>query len=94
MKINRHYLNLAENYLFSKEYFKAIACLEKALRLAETDETKRIINYNLAVVYFHIENLGLAKMYVEKAEQFTYKNCINGGQIYVNLVSTFYKLGF
>lgn len=63
------YIDLAESYVASKDYAKAIKSLEKALTLADTDETRNIIYYNLAVAYYYINHLPMALDYAKKAEE-------------------------
>lgn len=61
------YIDLAEGYVSIQEYPKAIKSLEKALRLADSDEIKKMVYYNLAITYFYIDHLELSKNYLEKA---------------------------
>lgn len=61
------YIDLAESYAAEKRYSDAIRNLEKALRLADTDDVKYIVYYNLAVAYSYISNSGMALDYLEKA---------------------------
>lgn len=61
------YIDLAESYAASKDYPKAIKNLEKALELADTDEIRAMVYYNLAVVYYYIDHTELAKEYLQKS---------------------------
>ena len=61
------YIDLAESYVAQKKYPDAIKALEKALSLADTDDIKFIVYYNLAVSYFYIHHLNLSKDYIKRA---------------------------
>ena len=61
------YIDLAESYVAQKKYPDAIKALEKALSLADTDDIKFIVYYNLAVSYFYIHHLDLSKDYIKRA---------------------------
>lgn len=61
------YIDLAESYVMQEDYANAIKNLEKALRLADTDEIKNIIYFNLAVCYLHIDNGIMAEDYIKEA---------------------------
>ena len=61
------YIDLAESYAAQKNYPAAVKNLEKALTLADTDDIKYIIYYNLAVSYFYINHLEMALDYTNKA---------------------------
>ena len=61
------YIDLAESYVAQKKYPEAIKALEKALTLADTDDIKFIVYYNLAVSYFYIHHLDLSKDYIKRA---------------------------
>lgn len=61
------YIDLAETYVATKDYSKAIKTLEKALEIADTLEIQDIIYYNLAVTYFYIDNMEIAKDYLEES---------------------------
>lgn len=61
------YIDLAESFVAQKKYPDAIRNLEKALYLAETDDIKYIIFYNLAVSYFYINHSEMALDYAQKA---------------------------
>ncbi len=61
------YMDLAESYVASKEYPKAIKNLEKALQLADNEEIIGMIYYNLAVSYYYIANYELAEDYLKKS---------------------------
>lgn len=61
------YIDLAESYVAEKRYSDAIKSLEKALRLADTNEVKCIIYYNLAVSYYYINHNEMAEEYIKEA---------------------------
>lgn len=61
------YIDLAESYVAEKRYPEAIRNLEKALSLADSDDIRYIVYYNLAVSYFYINHMEMAKDYVAKA---------------------------
>ena len=61
------YIDLAESYAAKKEYSKAIKALEQAERLADTEDVKYIVYYNMGVVYYYIDHIELAENYVERA---------------------------
>lgn len=63
------YIDLAESLVAEERYSEAITKLEKALYLADTDEIKYIVLYNLAVTYYYINHAEMALMYLEKAEE-------------------------
>ena len=62
------YIDLAESFVAQKEYAKAVRALEKALMLADTDDIKYIIYYNLAVSYYYINHMEMAADYINKAQ--------------------------
>lgn len=64
------YIDLAESYASQKKYPEAIRSLEKALALADTDDIKYIVYYNLAVSYFYINHIEMALDYTNKAMEF------------------------
>ena len=64
------YIDLAESYAAKKEYAKAIQALEQAERLADTDDVKYIVYYNLGVIYYYMNNPGMAKEYVNYALEY------------------------
>jgi tetratricopeptide (TPR) repeat protein len=68
-KLPAGYISLAEEYVAIKDYTKAIKYLEKALKLADTDDIRAMIYYNLAVVNYYIDFLDIAKEYLEKSMQ-------------------------
>ncbi len=51
------YIDLAEGYVVAKDYKRAIKSLEKALQLADTEEIKGMVYFNLAVTNFYVDNL-------------------------------------
>ena len=61
------YIDLAESYVTEKRYPEAIRNLEKALSLADSDDIRYIVYYNLAVSYFYINHMEMARDYVSKA---------------------------
>ena len=61
------YMDLAEAYVASKEYTKAIKCLERALLYAKSNDMREMIYYNLAVTYYFIDIPDLAQNYLEKS---------------------------
>lgn len=61
------YIDLAEAYVINKDYPKAIKNLERALSLADTDDIRSMIYFNLAVTYFYID-------YLEKSKDYLYKS--------------------
>ena len=63
------YIDLAEGYVAAKDYNKAIKSLKKALSLADTDDVKGMIYFNLAVTNFYVDNLQNAKQYLSKSMQ-------------------------
>lgn len=63
------YIDLAESLVAEKRYPEAIKNLEKALTLADSDEMRYIIYYNLAVVYHYINHNSLALDYIKKATE-------------------------
>lgn len=63
------YIDLAEGYVAAKDYNKAIKSLKKALSLAETDDIKGMIYFNLAVTSFYVDDLARAQDYLSKSMQ-------------------------
>lgn len=61
------YMDLAEAYVASKEYTKAIKCLERALLHAKSNDMRDMIYYNLAVTYYFIDIPDLAQNYLQKS---------------------------
>lgn len=61
------YIDLAEGYVVAKDYPKAIKALEKSLQFADNEEILGMIYYNLAVTYFYIDHLELARDYLQKS---------------------------
>lgn len=61
------YIDLAESYAMQEDYVKAIKNLEKALQLADTDEVKNIVYFNLAVCYLNLDNGIMAEDYIKEA---------------------------
>ena len=61
------YIDLAETFSANKEYSKAIKTLEQAARITDSDELSEIVYYNLALMYYHIDHMDLAKDYIYKS---------------------------
>ena len=82
------YIDLAESLVAEKRYPDAIRSLEKALSLADTDEIKYIIYYNLAVSYFYINHFEMTMDYINKAMSIK-----NSEELHFLLAETFIKQG-
>ena len=63
------YIDLAESFVAQKKYPEAIKALEKALSLADTNDVRYIIYYNLAVAYYYIDNTEMVLEYLNKAKE-------------------------
>ena len=63
------YIDLAEGYVQAKDYNKAIKSLKKALYLADTEDIKGMIYFNLAVTHYYSNYLEQAQKYLEKSIQ-------------------------
>ena len=63
------YIDLAESFVAQKKYPEAIRALEKALSLADTNDVRYIVYYNLAVSYYYIDNSEMALEYLYKAKE-------------------------
>lgn len=61
------YMDLAEGYVYKNEQASAVKVLEKALINSESPEITSMICYNLAVVYYQMQNYDEAKKYLEKS---------------------------
>lgn len=61
------YIDLAESYVAQKKYASAIKALEKALSLADTEDIKYIVYYNLAVSYYYIDHMDMSLYYADNA---------------------------
>lgn len=61
------YIDLAESYAMQQDYVNAIKNLEKAMQLADNDEIKNIIYFNLAVCYLRLDNGIMAEDYIKEA---------------------------
>ena len=83
--VSAGYIDLAQVLLNKHKYTLAISSLEKALRYAFNDETKRLVYYNLAVASYFDENYELALVYAKKAEEFGDKLDLHvlKGEIYI-----------
>ena len=62
------YIDFAQTLLNQKKYVEAIAYLEKALRLADNDNTRYMVYYNLAVTNYYDGNYEQAHNYIEQAK--------------------------
>ena len=71
------YVDLAESYVGEGNYAQAIKALDKALFVAETDDEKYIVYYNLAVSYYYIGHYEMALDYVKYAEEISSKDELN-----------------
>lgn len=63
------YIDLASAYSGQGEYAKSITTLNKALKLASTNNEKFIVYYNLAVVFMNIKEWDTALDYAKKAKE-------------------------
>lgn len=63
------YIDLAESLVAQKKYPEAIKALEKALNLADNNDVKYIVYYNLAVSYYYIDNSEMALDYINYAKE-------------------------
>lgn len=63
------YIDLAESLVAQRKYPEAIRALEKALTLADNNDIKYIIYYNLAVSYFYINHFEMSEDYINKAKE-------------------------
>lgn len=70
------YIDLAQNSVFAKDYETAKDALKQALKYANDDNTKFIIYYNFAVIYYEMDDLNKALFYAEKAQEFRDKNSV------------------
>lgn len=61
------YIDLADSYVGTGEYSKALNALKHALALAKDNETISMINYNIALTSFYMEDYDNAKIYLEKS---------------------------
>ncbi len=61
------YIDLADSYLANKDYDNAAKCLKKAFRLADSNEVRGMIYYNLAVVYYQAADYEKAEKYLQGA---------------------------
>ncbi|MBQ7763756.1 matrixin family metalloprotease [bacterium] len=61
------YIDLAEIFVMSKDYHRAIKKLEQGLKFADTEEVQGMIYYNLALTNFYVDNLDIAKDYLNKS---------------------------
>jgi len=66
------YIDLADAYISTEEYPKALKALNQALSLAKDEDTVYMIYYNLALVNFFMSDYKNAKIYLEKSGD--YKN--------------------
>lgn len=63
------YIDLAESLVSQKKYAQAVRALEKALSLADTDDIRYIVYYNLAVSYYYINHIEMAIDYALQAQK-------------------------
>ena len=63
------YIDLAESFVAQKKYPEAIKALEKALSLADNNDVRYIVYYNLAVSYYYIDHLEMSLEYLDKAKE-------------------------
>lgn len=68
------YIDAAQALLNQKKYTLANNYLEKALILANNDETKYLVYFNLAVTNYYDGNYDLAKIYINKAKEIKSEN--------------------
>lgn len=66
-KIPNGYMDLAEAYVGIGEYSKAIKCLEKGSEFANTDVLREMVNFNIAICHYHLENYILAEDFMKRA---------------------------
>lgn len=69
-KLAGGYIDLADTYVANKEYDKAEKALKKALKLANTNEMQCMVYYNLAVVYFYLQNYDNAEACLHNSMQY------------------------
>ena len=71
LKVYQTVINKRVDYKHSlRDYTSAIVNLEKALRYAFNDETRKMVYYNLAVANYYDENYKLALIHAKKAEEY------------------------
>ena len=63
------YIDIAQTLLNQKKYRLANNYLEKALILANNDETRYMVFYNLAITNYYDGNYDLAQVYLRKAKE-------------------------
>ena len=63
------YIDIAQTLLNQKKYRLANNYLEKALILANNDETRYMVFYNLAITNYYDGNYDLAQVYINKAKE-------------------------
>ena len=68
------YIDIAQTLLNQKKYRLANNYLEKALALANNDETYYMVYYNLAVTNYYDGNYELALVYIKKAKEIKDEN--------------------
>lgn len=66
-KVPSGYIDLAQALINQKDYDEAVSNLQKALYLAKNDDTKYLVLYNLALVYYFDKEYDLALFYANKA---------------------------
>lgn len=82
------YIDLAESLVAEKKYSQAIKNLEKALRLADTEEMRYIIYYNLAVSYYYVNHQEMAQSYIQQALEIK-----NSNEMHYLLAETYVNQG-
>lgn len=63
------YIDLAEGFVINRDYIKAIKALKKALQLADNDEMRGMIYYNLAITYYYTEDFDKAMNYLDASRK-------------------------
>lgn len=61
------YIDLADGFVATEEYPKALKSLDKALMLAKDEDTVYSIYYNMALVYFYMSDYENALKFLEKS---------------------------
>ena len=68
-KVPSGYIDLAQALINQKDYDEAVSNLQKALYLSKNDDTKYLVLYNLALVYYFDKEYDFALFYVNKAKE-------------------------
>lgn len=82
------YIDLAESLVAEKKYPAAIRNLEKALSLADNDELRYIVFYNLAISYYYIDHQEMVQSYLNQACEINDTN-----EIHYMLAESYLKQG-